>query len=160
VLRAASDGPLRILLPVISTASEIRRVREAVEQVARRLRRRELRLPSRPPLPQEADSLPQSRPIAPIFRDQTPSPGQACHQGWLAFLQLIDEQSPADLDIHIIADNSAKLVERCFGDLTAFITEKSFASRPRVKTSCAKSTPPDAPSSFPKQNEILFQRHH
>jgi phosphotransferase system enzyme I (PtsI) len=40
VLRAASHGPLRILLSMISTASEIRRVREAMEQVARRLRRR------------------------------------------------------------------------------------------------------------------------
>jgi phosphotransferase system enzyme I (PtsI) len=51
MLRAASDGPLRILLPMISTASEIRRVREAVEQVARRLRRRGVRLPkSLPPL--------------------------------------------------------------------------------------------------------------
>jgi transposase len=79
------------------------------------------------------------------------------HQEWLAFLKLIDEQSPADLDIHIIADNYAthkppqvkkwlerhprfhmhytptssswmNLVERFFGDLTAFITEKSFAS--------------------------------
>ena len=29
-----------------------------------------------------------------------------------------------------------------------------------MKTSCAKSTPPDAPSALPKQNEILFQRHH
>src|SRR6202047_5196326 len=45
MLRAASDGPLRILLPMISTASEIRRVREAVDQVARRLRRRGVRLP-------------------------------------------------------------------------------------------------------------------
>jgi len=36
---------------MISTASEIRRVREAVEQVARRLRRRGVRLPkSLPPL--------------------------------------------------------------------------------------------------------------
>ena len=71
--------------------------------------------------------------------------------------QAIDEQTPADLDIHIIADNYAthkhpevktwlerhprfhmhytptssswmNLVERFFGDLTAFITEKSFAS--------------------------------
>src|SRR6202521_2413742 len=79
------------------------------------------------------------------------------HQEWLAFLQLIDEQSPTDLAIHIIADNYAthkhprvkkwlgrhprfhmhytptssswmNLVERFFGDLTAFITEKSFAS--------------------------------
>jgi transposase len=86
-----------------------------------------------------------------------PSPGQACHQEWLAFLKLIDEQSLADLDIHIIADNYAthkhpqvknwlgrhprfhmhytptssswmNLVERFFGDLTAFITEKSFSS--------------------------------
>ena len=68
-----------------------------------------------------------------------------------------NEQSPADLDIHIIADNHAthkhpqvkkwlerhprfhmyytptssswmNLVERFFGDLTAFISEKSFAS--------------------------------
>jgi transposase len=79
------------------------------------------------------------------------------HQEWLAFLKLIDQQSPADLDIHIIADNYAthkhpqvkkwlgrhprfrmhytptssswiNLVERFFGDLTAFISEKSFAS--------------------------------
>jgi phosphotransferase system enzyme I (PtsI) len=51
MLRAASDGPLRILLPMISTAGEIRRVREAVDQVARRLRRRGVRLPKiLPPL--------------------------------------------------------------------------------------------------------------
>ena len=51
MLRAASEGPLRILLPMISTASEMRRVREAVEQVARRLRRRGVRLPKiLPPL--------------------------------------------------------------------------------------------------------------
>src|SRR5467141_3639094 len=29
------------------------------------------------------------------------------HQEWLAFLKTIDEQTPADLDIHIIADNYA-----------------------------------------------------
>jgi phosphotransferase system enzyme I (PtsI) len=51
MLRAASDGPLRILLPMISTAGEIRRVREALEQVARRLRRRGVQLPKAlPPL--------------------------------------------------------------------------------------------------------------
>jgi phosphoenolpyruvate-protein phosphotransferase (PTS system enzyme I) len=51
MLRAASDGPLRILLPMISNAGEIRRVREALEQVARRLRRRGVRLPKAlPPL--------------------------------------------------------------------------------------------------------------
>ena len=51
MLRAASEGPLRILLPMISTAGEIRQVREAIDQVARRLRRRGVRLPkSLPPL--------------------------------------------------------------------------------------------------------------
>jgi phosphoenolpyruvate-protein phosphotransferase (PTS system enzyme I) len=51
MLRAAAEGPLRILLPMISTASEIRRVREAMEQVARRLRRRGMQLPKpMPPL--------------------------------------------------------------------------------------------------------------
>src|ERR1700730_1161954 len=79
------------------------------------------------------------------------------HQEWLAFLKTIDDQTPADLDIHIIADNYAthkhpavtrwldrharfhmhytptssswmNLVERFFRDLTEFITEKSFAS--------------------------------
>src|SRR5436309_10877735 len=86
-----------------------------------------------------------------------PSPGQACHQEWLAFLKTIDEETPGDLAIHIIADNYAthkhpavtrwldrharfhmhytptssswmNLVERFFRDLTEFITEKSFAS--------------------------------
>jgi transposase len=79
------------------------------------------------------------------------------HQEWLAFLKTIDEETPGDLDIHIIADNYAthkhpavtrwlnrhtrfhmhytptssswmNLVERFFRDLTEFITEKSFAS--------------------------------
>jgi transposase len=79
------------------------------------------------------------------------------HQEWLAFLKTIDAETPADLDIHVIADNYAthkhpavkkwlerharfhmhytptssswmNLVERFFRDLTAFITEKSFAS--------------------------------
>ncbi len=49
MLRAAAEGPLRILLPMISNAGEIRRVREAMEQVARRLRRRGMPLPK--PLP-------------------------------------------------------------------------------------------------------------
>lgn len=51
MLRAASEGPLRILLPMISTAGEIRKVREAIEQVARRLRRRGVQVPkTMPPL--------------------------------------------------------------------------------------------------------------
>jgi phosphotransferase system enzyme I (PtsI) len=49
MLRAAAEGPLRILLPMISNAGEIRRVREAISQVARRLRRRGAPLPN--PLP-------------------------------------------------------------------------------------------------------------
>jgi phosphotransferase system enzyme I (PtsI) len=51
MLRAASEGPLRILLPMISDVGEIRKVREAMDQVARRLRRRGVRLPKAlPPL--------------------------------------------------------------------------------------------------------------
>src|SRR5205085_12170550 len=51
MLRAASDGPVRILLPMISTIDEVRGAREALEQVARRLRRRGARLPKElPPL--------------------------------------------------------------------------------------------------------------
>jgi phosphotransferase system enzyme I (PtsI) len=49
MLRAAAEGPLRILLPMISNAGEIRRVRETVGRVARRLRRRGAPLPN--PLP-------------------------------------------------------------------------------------------------------------
>jgi phosphoenolpyruvate-protein phosphotransferase (PTS system enzyme I) len=40
MLRAAAEGPVRILLPMISTLDEVRRAREALEQVARRLKRR------------------------------------------------------------------------------------------------------------------------
>jgi phosphoenolpyruvate-protein phosphotransferase (PTS system enzyme I) len=49
MLRAAGEGPLRILLPMISTPAEIRQVRQAVEQVTRRLRRRGVQLPKSPP---------------------------------------------------------------------------------------------------------------
>jgi phosphotransferase system enzyme I (PtsI) len=44
MLRAAREGPLRILLPMITTPGEIRRTREAIEQVARRLARRGVEL--------------------------------------------------------------------------------------------------------------------
>jgi phosphotransferase system enzyme I (PtsI) len=51
MLRAASLGPVRILLPMISTIGELRLAREAMEQVARRLRRRGFILPQTlPPL--------------------------------------------------------------------------------------------------------------
>jgi phosphotransferase system enzyme I (PtsI) len=51
MLRAAAGGPLRILLPMISHAGEIERTRTALEQVARRLRRRGVALPEAlPPL--------------------------------------------------------------------------------------------------------------
>jgi phosphoenolpyruvate-protein phosphotransferase (PTS system enzyme I) len=51
MLRAAAEGPIRIMLPMITHAGEIRRVREAIGQVARRLRRRGVPLPKTlPPL--------------------------------------------------------------------------------------------------------------
>ncbi|HUB94628.1 MAG TPA: phosphoenolpyruvate--protein phosphotransferase [Stellaceae bacterium] len=49
MLRAAALGPVRILLPMISTVDEIIAVREAMAQVVRRLRRRNARIAN--PLP-------------------------------------------------------------------------------------------------------------
>jgi len=51
MLRAAALGPVRILLPMISSVGEIHRVREAMAQVARRLKRRSVKIPDAlPPL--------------------------------------------------------------------------------------------------------------
>src|SRR3954447_6553767 len=51
MLRAANEGPVRILLPMITTLAELARSREALEQVARRLRRRNVPIPETlPPL--------------------------------------------------------------------------------------------------------------
>jgi phosphoenolpyruvate-protein phosphotransferase (PTS system enzyme I) len=51
MLRAAAIGPVRILLPMITNVSELRKVRDALAQVARRLKRRGVRLPKQiPPL--------------------------------------------------------------------------------------------------------------
>ena len=49
ILRAGADGPVRILLPMISSLGEIRKVREALAQVVRRLKRRGVRIAE--PLP-------------------------------------------------------------------------------------------------------------
>ncbi len=48
-LRAGAAGPVRILLPMVSSVAEIRKVREAMSQVARRLKRRGVRIAN--PLP-------------------------------------------------------------------------------------------------------------
>ena len=40
ILRAAAAGPVRILVPLVTTPGEMRAVRDALERVARRLRRR------------------------------------------------------------------------------------------------------------------------
>ncbi len=51
ILRAAAVGPVRVLLPMVTTVGEVREAREIYERVARRLRRRGERLPERlPPL--------------------------------------------------------------------------------------------------------------
>ena len=49
ILRASAEGPVRILLPMVSTLAEIRGVREALQQVARRVKRRGLEIAD--PLP-------------------------------------------------------------------------------------------------------------
>jgi phosphotransferase system enzyme I (PtsI) len=49
ILRAAVHGPVRILLPMITTVSEVREVRKALNTVIRRLKRRKAKVPD--PLP-------------------------------------------------------------------------------------------------------------
>jgi len=49
MLRAAAHGPLRILLPMITSVSEVVEVRKMMQTVARRLKRRGAKLPD--PLP-------------------------------------------------------------------------------------------------------------
>ena len=51
ILRAAASGPVRVLLPMVTTVAEVRTARETYERVARRLRRRGERLSDKlPPL--------------------------------------------------------------------------------------------------------------
>ena len=51
ILRAAAFGPVRVLLPMVTTVAEVRAARETYERVARRLRRRGDKLPEKlPPL--------------------------------------------------------------------------------------------------------------
>ena len=51
ILRAACLGPVRVLLPMVTTVGEVRAARECFDRVARRLRRRGERLPEvMPPL--------------------------------------------------------------------------------------------------------------
>jgi phosphotransferase system enzyme I (PtsI) len=49
ILRASAEGPVRILLPMVSSLTEVRGVREALQQVARRLKRRGLEIADPPP---------------------------------------------------------------------------------------------------------------
>jgi phosphoenolpyruvate-protein phosphotransferase (PTS system enzyme I) len=51
ILRASAAGPVRVMLPMVTTVGEVLAAREAYERVGRRLRRRGERLPERlPPL--------------------------------------------------------------------------------------------------------------
>jgi phosphotransferase system enzyme I (PtsI) len=51
ILRVSTLGPVRVLLPMVTTVAEVRAAREIYERVARRLRRRGERLPDKlPPL--------------------------------------------------------------------------------------------------------------
>jgi len=50
ILRAASAGPTRVLLPMVTTVAEVRAAREVFDRVIRRLRRRGERLPDPVPL--------------------------------------------------------------------------------------------------------------
>jgi phosphotransferase system enzyme I (PtsI) len=51
ILRAATTGPVRVMLPMVTTVAEVRAARDVYERVARRLRRRGERIPEKlPPL--------------------------------------------------------------------------------------------------------------
>lgn len=51
ILRASAHGPVRVLLPMVTTVAEVREAREIYERVARRLRRRGERMAEKlPPL--------------------------------------------------------------------------------------------------------------
>lgn len=51
ILRAAMAGPVRVLLPMVTTVGEVRAAREIYERIGRRLRRRGERIPDKlPPL--------------------------------------------------------------------------------------------------------------
>ena len=51
ILRAAVAGPVRVMLPMVTTVNEVRTAREMYERVGRRLRRRGERIPDKlPPL--------------------------------------------------------------------------------------------------------------
>ena len=51
ILRASVAGPVRVMLPMVTTVGEVRSTREIYERVARRLRRRGERIPEKlPPL--------------------------------------------------------------------------------------------------------------
>lgn len=49
ILRASAAGPARVMLPMVTTLSEVQAAREIYDRVARRLRRRGERLPDRLP---------------------------------------------------------------------------------------------------------------
>lgn len=49
ILRAAAHGPVRVLLPMIATAGEVRQVREILQRLWRRLKRRGVKLPEEAP---------------------------------------------------------------------------------------------------------------
>jgi phosphotransferase system enzyme I (PtsI) len=49
ILRAGAHGPVRILLPLITTVAEVREVRKALKTVSRRLRRRKVKIADPPP---------------------------------------------------------------------------------------------------------------
>jgi phosphotransferase system enzyme I (PtsI) len=50
ILRASRAGPVRVLLPMVTTVGEVRAAREIYERVAKRLRRRGEKLPEKLPL--------------------------------------------------------------------------------------------------------------
>ena len=91
ILRAGAHGPVRILLPMISTASEVRQVRAALKKVATRLRRRRVPFADRVMVMHQGKIVEQGTTEA-IFE----RPGHAYTQALLAASPIADPDARRD----------------------------------------------------------------
>lgn len=102
ILRASAHGPVRVLLPMISTPSEVRQVRELMEDVARRLKRRRVKI---------ADPLP-------LLGAMIETPGAALSADALALVSDFFAIGTNDLTMYALAiDRSDEQVAHLYNPL-------------------------------------------